>query len=188
MPEKDTATSGLREEHKWILKVTGVLEEILDREPDHGLDFDSIEDCVSFIRLFADACHHGQEEDLLFPELEHRGMPRDAGPIAVMLREHQIGRAYAGQMRKALSDAREGNPEARKILVNSGRGYIQLIRAHIQKEDNVLFHMADQLVTGGACDTLCKEYGLVCQRAFEGKTKMELEGLAEGLLLKYAGD
>lgn len=182
---QETATAGLRDEHQWILKVAGALEEILDREPDHGLDFDAIEDCVSFIRLFADACHHGQEEDLLFPELEARGMPRDAGPIAVMLAEHEMGRAYAGHMGKFLPEARDGDPEARKVLVNSGRGYIQLIRGHILKEDNVLFDMADQLVTGGACANLCKEYGVVCQRAFEGKTKTDLEEMAGKLLEKY---
>ena len=188
MPNATTATTGLREEHQWILKVTGALEAIFDREPDEGLNFHGIEDCVSFIRLFADACHHGQEEDLLFPELEARGMPRDAGPIAVMLQEHEMGRAYVGHMRKALPMAREGDPDARNILINAGRGYIQLIRAHIMKEDNVLFNMADQLVTGGDCDKLCQKYGVVCQRIFEGRTKGQLEAPATGLLEKYGGD
>ena len=32
MKRKPTATQGLREEHQWILKVAGVLEEILARE------------------------------------------------------------------------------------------------------------------------------------------------------------
>ena len=187
MPEKQTATEGLREEHQWILNVSGVLEVILDREPDHGLEFEAIEECVSFIRLFADACHHGQEEDLLFPELEARGMPRDSGPLAVMLKEHEIGRSYVGHMRKALPDAREGDSDARKVLVNSGRAYIELIRAHILKEDNVLFNFADQLVTGGACDKLCKDYGTVCQGVFEGKSKRDLETMAESLLERYGG-
>ena len=187
MSRQETATKGLRDEHQWILKVSGALEVILDREPDHGLDFDAIEDCVSFIRLFADACHHGQEEDLLFPELEARGMPRDAGPLAVMLKEHEMGRAYVGHMVKAFPEAREGDPDARKILVNSGRGYIQLIRDHILKEDNVLFNLADQPVTGAACDQLCEAYGVVCQRRFEGRSKEELEALGGQLVEKYGG-
>ncbi|MBT8398724.1 MAG: hemerythrin [Gemmatimonadetes bacterium] len=185
MPERQTATEGLREEHEWILKVSEALEVILDREPDHGLDFYALEECVSFIRLFADACHHGQEEDLLFPELEARGMPRDSGPLAVMLKEHEMGRSYVGHMLKALPDARGGDPGARQILVNSGRGYIELIRAHILKEDNVLFNFADQLVTGGACDRLCRDYGTVCRGVFEGRSKRDLEALAESLLERY---
>jgi hemerythrin-like domain-containing protein len=182
---KDTATAGLREEHQWILKVSGALEEILDREPEEGLDFDAIEDCVTFIRLFADACHHGQEEDLLFPELEACGMPRDAGPLAVMLKEHQVGRSLASHMVRVLPEARAGQADARDVLVNAARGYVQLIRGHINKEDNVLFNMADQLVTGPACNGLCESYEEVCQRRFEGRSKDDLEALALRILEKY---
>lgn len=185
MSPHPSATAGLREEHQWILKVAGVLEEILGRESEQGLDFDAIEDCVSFIRLFADACHHGQEEDLLFPELEARGMPRNAGPLAVMLAEHEMGRSYARQMVKSLPGARGGDPGDRAILVNAAGGYVKLIRAHILKEDNVLFNMADQAVTGRDCDRLCEAYGVVCMRRFEGMSKEELERLAQGLIQKY---
>jgi hemerythrin-like domain-containing protein len=187
MTTAQTATTGLREEHQWILKVAGVLDEILAREAGEGLDFDAIEACISFIRLFADACHHGQEEDLLFPELMAMGMPKDAGPLAVMLQEHEMGRAYARHMLKALPDAREGDPDARQILVNSAKGYIRLIRAHIDKEDGILFNLADQMVTGPACRSLCDAYGVVCQRRFEGKTKEDLEALANTLLAEYGG-
>lgn len=179
---KESATEGLREEHQWILKVSGALEEILNREADEGLDLDAIEDCVTFIRLFADACHHGQEEDLLFPELEARGMPRDAGPLAVMLQEHQVGRSLASHMVRALPEAREGQADARDVLVNAARGYIQLIRGHINKEDNVLFNMADQVVTGSACEGLCAAYEEVCRRRFEGRSKDDLEALASRIL------
>ena len=88
-------------------------------------------------------------------------------------------------MRKALPEARAGDPEARKILVNAGRGYIQLIRAHILKEDNVLFNFADQTVTGTACEKLCEAYGVVCQRHFEGRSKEDLEALGGQLVEKY---
>ena len=185
MNTPQTATSGLRDEHQWILKIAAVLETILDREAEKGLDLDAVEECVSFIRLFADACHHGQEEDLLFPELQARGMPRETGPLAVMLQEHEMGRSYARQMHNSLPGARKGESDARKILVNSARGYINLIRGHINKEDNVLFTMADQVVTGSACQKLCDAYGVVCQRRFEGMTKEELEEMATRLLETY---
>lgn len=185
MSRPETATSGLREDHQLILKVSGVLETILDGEPDRGLDFDGIEDCVAFIRLFADACHHGQEEDLLFPELQAKGMPRDSGPIAVMLREHEMGRELVGHMQKALPEARDGDADARNTLVNAGRGYVDLIRAHILKEDNVLFNHADHVVYGEACARLCQGYEEVCRRRFEGRTKDELEALADQLIQRH---
>jgi hemerythrin-like domain-containing protein len=48
---------------------------------------------VSFIRGFADAYHHGKEEDILFVAMVDHGFPRDVGPIPVMLREHDQGRS-----------------------------------------------------------------------------------------------
>ena len=185
MHARSTPTQGLRDEHQWILKVTGALEGILDREPDQGLDFDALEDCVSFTRLFADACHHGQEEDLLFPELEAVGLSRDGGPLAVMLHEHREGRAFAKAMADALPSARTGDGAAQRRLLNAGLGYVSLIRGHILKEDNILFNMADQMIGAPACRSLCAAYDGVCQRRFDGCTVAELEAILTRLLERY---
>jgi hemerythrin-like domain-containing protein len=179
MPDSasETATSRLRDEHQHILGVANALAVLVRAAQEDSWDVDAFEDCVTFIRLFADACHHGKEEDLLFPELQAAGMPGDHGPIAVMLEEHQQGRAYARHMAGALDGARAGDPEARARLLNAATGYVNLIRGHIQKEDNMLFQMADQAVRGPACRSLCAAYGTVCARHFEGHTKEQLQEL-----------
>ncbi len=172
----DTPTRLLREQHRNILAVTDVLEEILEREHATGsMDFEGMADCVAFIRLYADALHHGKEEDLLFPALEATGMPHEAGPIAVMLHEHEQGRAYARAMADALPAARTGDELALRRLVHSAHGYVALIRAHILKEDQVLFEIADQTIPGPVCRQLCAAYEGVCQRRFDGCTVRELE-------------
>ncbi len=179
---RESASHVLREEHQRILQVVNVLEDRLD---DMGLgnepDFDVLADCVTFFRLFADACHHGKEEDLLFPELENAGMPRDTGPIAVMLEEHRQGRWLVAGMAKALPGARAGDAGERTAFDRHGRGYIDMIRAHIAKEDNVLFNMADQLVAGPSCRQLCTSYEEADGCLFEQRTKAQLEALAEKL-------
>ena len=186
MNGNETPTEILRAQHRNILKVADILEEILSREPEPGVfDYPNIEKCIAFIRLYADALHHGKEEDLLFPELETRGMSRTSGPIAVMLHEHQQGRALVKAMADALPLARDGNPGAQSRLANAGRGYIDLIRAHILKEDNVLFNVADQMVDPPACRSLCQAYEGVCQRRFEGCTVAELEDILGGLRERY---
>lgn len=173
----ETATSRLREEHEHILEVADALAALVKAAGDGRWDFDAFADCVTFIRLFADACHHGKEEDLLFPELEQLGMPRQQGPIAVMLHEHQQGRAFARHMADALDGARAGDAQARATLRNAAAGYVNLIRNHIHKEDNVLFQMADQAVRGATCTSLCAAYGAVCARRFEGHSKEQLQEL-----------
>jgi hemerythrin-like domain-containing protein len=192
MSANDTPTRILRDQHENILEVANVLERILAPVIVHGsgvdvatLDFDALEDCVAFIRLYADALHHGKEEALLFPEMESRGMPHDAGPIAVMLHEHQQGRSYAKTMADALPQARGGNEQALRTLATAGRGYVELIRAHIMKENHILFEMADQMIDEPACRTLCAAYDGVCRHTFEGKTVAQLEGILERLVERY---
>ncbi|MFQ5537943.1 MAG: hemerythrin domain-containing protein [Gemmatimonadota bacterium] len=185
---RQTPTDLLRRQHQNILRVASVLERILEDEPVTGsLDFDGVADCIDFIRLYADALHHGKEEDLLFPALEEVGMPRDSGPVAVMLHEHRQGRQYAAAMADALPAAREGDREAHDRLVNAAFGYIRLIRQHILKEDNILFNWADQMIPEPACRSLCAAYEGVCARHFDGRSVAELEAILERLLERDPG-
>jgi hemerythrin-like domain-containing protein len=167
----------------------GVLERILDAELSEGYpaapEADAIADCILFFRLFTDACHHGQEEGVLFEELIDRGMPRTAGPIGVMLTEHEQGRAHVRTMTAALQRATQGESAAWAVLEQSGRDYISLLRRHIMKEDGVLFEMADRMITGPACQAVCDRYHMACLEKLEGRTKEELEQLAESLLGRY---
>ena len=178
----------LQLEHRVIEQVLDCLDRIANScQAEERLDAASARDAIDFFRTFADRCHHGKEEGLLFPALEARGMPHDQGPIAVMLFEHQQGRAFAKAMADAIDEARAGNEEALTKLRDAGTGYVHLIRGHINKEDHVLFEMADQAVAGPACQRLCDEYGLGCQRVFEGRTKEQLEELAASLKERAAG-
>jgi hemerythrin-like domain-containing protein len=174
---EETATSRLREEHQLILQVADAMEALLAEADAGRWNIEAFADCVTFIRLFADACHHGKEEDLLFPELVNAGMPRDQGPIAVMLYEHGQGRMYARHMAEALEGARAGDAQARATLRQAASGYVSLIRGHILKEDHVLFNMADQMVQGAVCRSLCGAYRAVCASRFEGHTKEQLREL-----------
>ncbi len=185
MADRRTPTGMLREEHQLILKTLDILQVLIETGEAGDWDIDGMEECVAFFRLFADACHHGKEEDLLFPELQARGMPRDEGPIAVMLFEHKQGRAHVKQMAEALPGARDGEEASLAKLAAAGRAYITLLQGHIHKEDNVLFNMADFMVDKPGCQRLCDQYDVVCARHFEGRTKAELEELAGQLQDRY---
>jgi hemerythrin-like domain-containing protein len=67
----------LRKEHDAILKMLSAMEEAARRiESGKPVAPETLESLLEFFRLFADRCHHGKEEDLLFPLLESRGLPR----------------------------------------------------------------------------------------------------------------
>lgn len=186
MHAAETPTAILRNQHTKILKVANILEHLLNAASESApADYDGLTDCVTFIRLYADALHHGKEEDLLFPALIERGMPKDGGPVAVMLHEHRLGRGFAKTMAEALPDAQRGDAAAGDRLATAGRRYIHLIRDHIMKEDNVLFDMADQMIDAPGCRDLCAAYAGVCQRTFDGCTVDALEGILAKLSERY---
>jgi len=96
---------------------------------------------VSFLREFADSHHHGKEEQLLFPLLERRGVPRDGGPISCMLHEHDLGR----QLVQVMAQPLEVHAAGAQRFAAAADEYVALLRQHIFKENNVLFTMADRV-------------------------------------------
>jgi hemerythrin-like domain-containing protein len=141
-------TELLKHEHQVILMVLEAAEREAQRIQNTGtVRADDVEHMVDFFRNFADRCHHAKEEDLLFAKMEERGVPVQGGPIAVMLHEHDQGRRHVTAVADALSQAREGDPAALGAVQANLLAFVHLLRAHISKEDNVLYPMADQRFT-----------------------------------------
>ena len=101
---------------------------------------------LDFFRHFADQCHHLKEEKILFPVMEEHGIPRDGGPIGMMLTEHEEGRGYVRSMLAAVSLIEAKNQAAKETLLEIARAYLRLLREHIQKEDEILFRIADDVI------------------------------------------
>ncbi len=102
---------------------------------------------TDFFRNFVDRCHHGKEEKHLFPRLEERGLPRDDGPIGVMLQEHELGRAEVRAIAEALTQLEQGDGDAAEAIKEHLLAYADLLEAHIQKENGILFPMGDRVLT-----------------------------------------
>lgn len=182
--EKPTAV--LRSEHQVILRVIDVLKRLVARS-DRGEGFErkALGHCVKFFQLFADACHHAKEEDLLFPALESRGIPREGGPIGMMIYEHGIARGLTRDMAEALEACDRDESDAKGRLHEAARQYADLLTSHIFKEDNVLFNMGDQVLTDEDQSSLCGKFCEVGCRSFGGQTREELERLADDLEQKW---
>lgn len=181
------ATAALREEHRLILRVVAAFEAMIEAAPTAGLDLDDVAAFIAFFRLFTDACHHGKEEDLLFAALEEHGIQGADGPIAALRTEHRHGRDLVRGMTATLDRARNADAAASGALRREAAAYIDLIRAHIDREDGGVFDLADGIVDGAACSALCEAYETVCARRFEGRSLADLERTAETLIARYPG-
>ncbi len=153
------ATEVLMSEHRGIERMLAALErEVPKLEAGDGTPLPVFVQGVDFLRGFADRCHHHKEEQLLFPTLASKGVPTEGGPIAVMLGEHEQGRGYIRAMGAAIERYEAGDRGALKDLAAAARGYVELLRAHIWKEDNVLFQIANQALTTEEQQSLAEDF------------------------------
>jgi hemerythrin-like domain-containing protein len=177
------ATQQLRDEHEGVKIMLSILEQVCQQwEATENLNREHFGGILRFLKVFVDQCHHGKEEELLFPALVAAGVPED-GPIAVMLHEHQMGRNYVKAMSTAFCKYMASGVSSSKDVLQNAHSYISLLRDHIEKENNVLFVMADSLLSEQSQDEL-----------FEGFEKIEEDRIGvgkheefHGLLKKLSG-
>jgi len=176
----DRPCAVLKAEHQVILRVLDVLETLIDRPAGNGrLELAPLAQCVEFFQLFADACHHAKEEDLLFPVLEERGIPRDGGPIGMMLYEHRVARSLVARMHQALGGLADDDASSISSFHDAARDYLELLRQHIFKEDHVLFDAGDQAMNEADQVILGERFCEVGCQAFGGKRREELVAMAD---------
>jgi hemerythrin-like domain-containing protein len=153
------ATDILMKEHRVIERVLAALEKAAGRlASGESIDLAVFLQAAEFSKGFADGCHHKKEEGALFPAMEAAGVPREGGPIGVMLAEHEVGRTLSGAMGAAAGRLAAGDADAQAEVVKSAMGYVALLRQHIAKEDNVLFPMAARFLRGTAQAELAEAF------------------------------
>jgi hemerythrin-like domain-containing protein len=172
-----TPTELLKQEHQTILLVIGAAEREVDKIGRTGkVDAERMDKMIDFLRNFADRCHHAKEENILFVRMQEKGMPSDSGPIFVMRREHEENRKNVAAMAGALPKAIAGEGSAVAAVKDNLAEYAGRLKAHIDKEDNVLYPMADRLFTEDDQRKLAEAFDMV-----------EKEEVGEGIHEKYHG-
>ena len=138
----------LMNEHRVIEQVLGALETFAS---DGGTRLPDAREWTAkfgaFFRDFADRIHHGKEEERLFVAMIESGFPRDGGPIAVMLAEHVEGRSHVRALCEAgATGTGPLSADEASVVSRHALAFAPLLRSHIQKEDNILYPMAERMV------------------------------------------
>jgi len=177
------AIETLMTEHRLIEKVLGSLRTFVDRlSPGQEEARVRVAEYAEFFREFADRCHHGKEEDRLFPVMERHGFPAKAGPLFVMRQEHDLGRAHV----RSLAGVGEGEGSLTESEVATVRshadGFITLLSAHIMKEDRILFPAAERAIPGPKLEALAVEFDEFDADGMGAAALERLGALAEALI------
>jgi hemerythrin-like domain-containing protein len=179
----------MMQEHELIVEVLASLKVMADKlAAGAEVARQDVADFGRFFRDFADKCHHGKEEDRLFVKMVEVGFPQEGGPIAVMLAEHDAGRQEVrGLLAIGSGSGALSRAEIARIVQYASE-FVPLLYAHIQKENNILYPIAQNAIPAeefALLDESCAEF----DREIRGQLDVaELKALAADLNRRYPAD
>jgi hemerythrin-like domain-containing protein len=128
-------------EHRLIERMITLMRKELERERREGtVDVEFVDGAVDFLKTYADMCHHGKEEDILFRDLLQKQLTEEHSKmIHELLQEHALGRQMVAGLVDAKEDYVGGNTGAITKVAQYIQKLVELYPAHIDKEDNRFF-------------------------------------------------
>lgn len=147
-------------EHRWIERVIADLQRRLGGpSPRRPIDPAYVERVVDFLQTYADRCHHGKEEDILFRDLEHKALePALAASMRELVSEHEWARATTRRLVSANASLVAGNkesiPDVHRLLADLASFYTK----HIEKEDKNFFRPAVAYLSADEQEAMLGEF------------------------------
>jgi hemerythrin-like domain-containing protein len=128
-------------EHRLIERMLAKIQDKLAQaEQTRTIDPLFVDVAVDFIRTYADRTHHGKEEDILFRELNNKGLSDvDRKVMDELIEEHIFGRSTTKALVEANTLYRNGDPSALEDIASCLRTLVEFYPRHIEKEDNIFF-------------------------------------------------
>ena len=160
----------LKREHQMVRLVIKAARRDLARAAEqHAVEPAEAEQFLDFFRYFANSCHDPKEEDLLFAMLHRRGMAWDGYPLRDLVEEHAEMGVVLDSASDWLKPAESGDPEAVEALLHDLGVYLDLVDAHIDKEEAEVFPLAVQWLTTGDLEELSDAFtAIACEELDEG--------------------
>lgn len=124
-------TDILRKEHELVLELLNKLEKALQEK-----DTNLLKENIYILDREFDKHSLNKEEKAVFPEIE-KFIPRDGGPTGMMIIEHKDIVEWLNNSKKFIE------PVDFESVGGPIRNILNVLRPHIDKENNILFMMAE---------------------------------------------
>jgi hemerythrin-like domain-containing protein len=170
-----TPTSDLRSEHVGVTRMLNIMGKMADRiaermAADEKPDTAEVDEVIEFLRVFVDQCHHGKEEQLLFPAVREAGIGSAEDVLPELMEEHTQGREIVARIVRANEDAKSGETgNDTTDLIDAFTRFRELLREHILREERDCFKIADEQLSPE-----------VAQQLQEGYDRIERDVVGEG--------
>jgi hemerythrin-like domain-containing protein len=146
-------------EHRLIERMIDVMRTELDRflrekkaDPELILTF------VDFVRTYADRCHHGKEEDILFRELGSRDLSKEhRDMVGQLIKDHKWARQQTKDLVQATEKYAAGDEGMFLVITARLKALTDFYPRHIEKEDKHFFLPVMQYFSQEEKDAMLQE-------------------------------
>ena len=131
----------LMTEHRLIERMIGFLGAEAARARSTGrLDTAFVDTAVDFLRTYADKCHHGKEEAILFRDAAAKPLaPEHRRVLDELLGGHTFARAHVAGLVAARNRVAAGDAPAADDAAAHAEALVAFYPVHIHLEDDVFF-------------------------------------------------
>jgi len=181
-----TATENLISEHKDIIELLGIMSKISNKIQLNEVFYTSdIEDIIDFLKHFIEKSHHKKEE-IFYPLLSTTEMPNDRAELSVMLYEHTLARNYLKDINSCIINCKIGNAFSQELLAESMMKYVVLIKNHINKEEKIIFPMANKVLTENEQTEINRQFEKIEEKIINHDLHEHYRRLLNKLKSKYS--
>jgi len=177
------AVETLRQDHACVRRViTAVRGEIADaRAGSPCLDADSLSRRLHFFHSYCSSCHELKEEEILFRALQRRGMAWSDPPLRDLLQDHAELDIILASAEDWLPLTRAGDRIARESILHDLELYLEVLDVHLTREEETLFPVTAQRLTGGDRAVVEAAFSAVAQDEIDDGVQGLYEDLAREL-------
>jgi len=167
-------------EHRLIERMLAIIQDALaEAEKSGKIDPLFVDTAVDFIRIYADRTHHGKEEDILFRDLEKKGLSEgDRRIMNELIEEHIFGRLTTKALVEANTRYRNGDSAALADIAEALRTLVDFYPRHIEKEDKVFFPAARAYFSEAEDQAMLDEFWAFDRKMIHEKYKGVVDALA----------
>jgi hemerythrin-like domain-containing protein len=177
----------LREEHGETMKMLLVLQRFSKKLVDsREVEAKDLEALIEFFEIYVDRCHHGKEEQHLFPALSRARSAEIDSLISSLVDDHRQARLDMEQMKFDAGTLHSCTAADRKAFSEGAEHYVELVRKHIRKENSALLPLIEAKLSETDRLQLAEQFHEL-ERATLGSSRLQtfLAGVRE-LSQKYS--
>ncbi len=165
-------------EHRLIERMVKLMAGELPRmEGKREVNIGFLSEAIDFIRTYADRCHHGKEEDILFRDLALKPLlPEHKNVMNELVEEHIAARRVVGRLADSKDQFAKTQKDGFQEIITSLKELIEFYPSHIEKEDKHFFLPVMNYFTRQEKDDMLQEFKEFDKKLIHEKYKRMVEG------------